>query len=208
MRFHTNVSMRRWDVGRRVGTSARTRPSTAKDFGCRSAWVSWVLMAVCLGAATGAHASYGIYVGKNLTADGSVFLAGYRDEPSSHWLDIVPRREHPEGTMIVVGADAHALYPGELIQIPQAPVTFRYLTMNYSSFAGFPKPLTNGGINEHHVAGRDIWSPSREELRRMAPNPQRGLNYSDLSRIAMERAHTAREAVQIIGQLMNQYGYA
>jgi dipeptidase len=154
------------------------------------------------------HASYGIYVGKNLTADGSVFLAGYGDEPSSHWLDIVPRREHPEGTMIVVGADRQAEYPGELIQIPQVPVTFRYLTMNYSSFAGFPKPLTNGGINEHRVAGRDIWSPSREELRRMTPNPQRGVNYSDLSRIAMERARTAREAVQIIGELMNRYGYA
>jgi len=36
------------------------------------------------------HASYGIYVGKNLTADGSVFLGGYGDEPSRHWLEIVP----------------------------------------------------------------------------------------------------------------------
>ena len=34
--------------------------------------------------------------------------------------------------------------------------------MNYSAFAGFPAPLTNGGLNEHHVAARDIWSPSRE----------------------------------------------
>jgi hypothetical protein len=161
-----------------------------------------------LAGVIGAHASYGIYVGKNLTSDGSVFLAGYGDEPSSHWLDIVPRRAHAEGTMIVVGADAQAQYPGQLIQIPQVPVTFRYITMNYSSFAGFPKPLMNGGINEHHVAGRDIWSPSRDELRRMTPNPQRGLNYSDLSRIAMERARTAREAVRIIGDLMNQFGYA
>src|SRR5262245_28800933 len=169
--------------------------------------IAWIHL-ITLAAVLCAQASYGIYVGKNLTADGSVFLAGYGDEPSSHWLDIVPRREHAEGTVIVVGADAQAHYPGELIQIPQAPVTFRYITMNYSSFAGFPKPLTNGGINEHHVAGRDIWSPSREELRRMTPNPQRGLNYSDLSRIAMERARTAREAVQIIGDLMNQYGYA
>jgi hypothetical protein len=61
------------------------------------------LAAISLTGAIGAHASYGIYVGKNLTADGSVFLAGYGDEPSSHWLDIVPRHEHPEGTMIVVG---------------------------------------------------------------------------------------------------------
>lgn len=80
--------------------------------------------------------------------------------------------------------------------------------MNYSAFAGFPAPLTNGGLNEHHVAGRDVWSPSRDELGKMTPNPQTGLNYSDLSRIAMERATTAREAVEIVGELIDKYGYA
>jgi hypothetical protein len=155
-----------------------------------------------------AQASYGIYVGKNLTADGSVFLAGYGDEPSSHWLEIVPARDWPSGTTIRVGATAASLYPGELIEIPQVSRTAKYITMNYSAFAGFPAPITNGGLNEHHVAARDIWSPSREELRKMTPKPQRGLNYSDLSRIVMERAHTAREAVEIVGSLISQHGYA
>jgi dipeptidase len=153
-------------------------------------------------------ASYGIYVGKNLTADGSVFLGGYGDEPSSHWLEIVPRREHRKGATIRVGATGEARYPGELIEIPQAAVTAKYITMNYSAFAGFPAPLTNGGLNEHHVAARDIWSPSREELRRMTPNPQRGPHYSDLARIAMERAKTSREAVEIIGSLMDEHGFS
>ncbi len=155
-----------------------------------------------------ALASYGIYVGRNLTADGSVFLAGYGDEPSSHWLEIVPVRNWPPGTIIKVGATAASSYPGELIEIPQVKRTAKYITMNYSAFAGFPAPITNGGFNEHHVAARDIWSPSREELRKMTPKPQRGLNYSDLSRIVMERARTAREAVEIVGSLINQYGEA
>jgi hypothetical protein len=161
-------------------------------------------------AATSEHtrASYGIYVGKNLTADGSVFLAGYGDEPSSHWLELVPARDWPAGTMIKVGATAASFYPGELIEIPQVKRTAKYITMNYSFFAGFPPPITNGGLNEHHVAARDIWSPSRAELRKMTPKPQRGLNYSDLSRIVMERARTAREAVEIVGSLIDQYGYA
>ena len=157
---------------------------------------------------SGAFASYGIYVGKNLTADGSVFLAGYGDEPSSHWLEIVPRRDHPPQASIKVGGTAAARYPGVLIEIPQVAQTLKYITMNYSAFAGFPAPLTNGGLNEHHVAARDIWSPSREELRKMTPNPQRGPNYSDLSRIVMERAKTAREAVEIIGALIDKYGYS
>jgi dipeptidase len=155
-----------------------------------------------------ARASYCVYVGKNLTVDGSVFLGGYGDEPSSHWLEIVPRKEHPEGTTITVGATQDASYPGRLIEIPQTRVTFRYITMNYSAFAGLPAPLTNGGLNEYHVAARDVWSPSRDELRKMTPNPQTGLNYSDLSRIAMQRARTAREAVEIVGDLIDRFGYA
>jgi dipeptidase len=170
--------------------------------------------AMCLGLALlvspgiEALASYGIYVGKNLTVDGSVLLGGTGDEVSSHWLEIVPRRTHPDGTTIRVGVDAEATYPGEFMEIPQARTTAKYITMNYSDYEGFPPPLTNGGLNEYGLAARDIWSPSREELAAMTPNPQRGPNYSDLSRIAVERARSAREAVEIIGGLMDEYGYS
>ena len=44
--------------------------------------------------------SYGIYIGRNLTADGVAYLAGYGDEPSSHWLEINPRQAHAEGSTI------------------------------------------------------------------------------------------------------------
>jgi len=155
-----------------------------------------------------ALASYAIYVGKNLTIDGSVLIGGSGDEVSSHWLEVVPAREHPAGATIRVGVTAEAFMPGEFIEIPQARRTFRYLTMNYSEYEGFPPPLTNGGLNEHNVAGRDVWSPSRAELVAMTPNPQKGPQYSDLSRIAMERARTAREAVEIIGALIDEYGYS
>jgi dipeptidase len=80
--------------------------------------------------------------------------------------------------------------------------------MSYSVYRGFPAPLTNGGLNEYGVAARDVWSPSRPELQKLTPNPQHGVNYSDLSRIAMERAHSAREAVEIVGALIDKYGYA
>lgn len=152
--------------------------------------------------------SIGFYVGKNLTNDGSTLLGGFGHEPSSHWLDIVPAQNHPAGSTIQVGVTEEASIPGELIRIPQVKRTFKYISSTYSEFAGFPPPLTNGGLNEYGVAGRDIWSNSREELVEMTPTPQRGPNYSDLSRIAMERATTAREAVEIIGNLINEYGYS
>ncbi|MEQ9395645.1 C69 family dipeptidase [Haliea sp.] len=157
--------------------------------------------------ATDANASYGYYVGKNLTADGSVLLGGTGEEPSSHWLDIVPRRSHAADATITVGATASASLPAQLSEIPQVRETFRYITMNYTSYAGFPAPLTNGGLNEHQVAIRDIWSPSRPELVEMTPPGQTGPNYSDLARIALERAETARQAVAIIGALIDRHGY-
>jgi len=169
-----------------------------------------VLIAAVLAflGSTHARASYAIYVGKNLTADGSTLLGGTGDEPSSHWLEIVPRRSHPPGETIKVGVTRSANYPGELIDIPQASLTAGYITMNYSDYDGFPAPLTNGVLNEYGVAARDVWSPAREEVRKMTPNPQRGVNYSDLSRIVMERAHSAREAVEIVGDLIERHGYA
>ncbi|RCW39741.1 dipeptidase [Halopolyspora algeriensis] len=152
--------------------------------------------------------SYGIYVGRNLTADGSVMLGGTGDEVSSHWLEIVPAEDHPEDATITVGVTDEATIPGSLTEIPQVSHTYKYISMNYSEWAGFPPPLTNGGMNEHQVAIRDIWSPSRQELVEMAPTPQEGPQYSDLARIGLQRAKTARQAVEIIGNTIDEYGYS
>src|SRR5262249_22706263 len=164
------------------------------------------LVAVC--TTSSARASVGFFVGKALTADGSVLLGGYGDEPSSHWIAVVPRATHAAGAVIEVGADGASRYPGIRTTIPQVSETYKSLTVQYSAFAGFPAPLCNGGLNEYGVAARDISCGSREELRRMTPNPQRGLSYSDLSRIALERARSAREAARIVGELVETYGEA
>jgi len=59
-----------------------------------------VLLVATLLFERAAFASYAIYVGKNLTADGSVLIGGSGDEVSSHWLEVVPARDHPEGASI------------------------------------------------------------------------------------------------------------
>ncbi|MBT3557609.1 MAG: dipeptidase [Rhodospirillales bacterium] len=152
--------------------------------------------------------SYGIYVGKNHTADGIAYLAGYGDEPSSHSLTIVPRLEHAPESTITVGVTPSAGMPGILSEIPQVPETARHICVNYSFYLGVPAPLTNGGLNEYGVAVRDIWSSSRQELKDMTPMTQTGPNYSDLARIVIERAKTAREGVLLIGYLIAEYGYS
>lgn len=163
---------------------------------------------VMLALARSATCSYAFYVGSNLTADGSVLVGGTGEEVSSHWLQLFPAQEHSHNASITVGVTGRATFPGELIQIPQVSHTYRYLSMEYSDYEGFPAPLTNGGLNENGVAVRDVWATNRQELLDMTPNPQRGLQYSDLARIVMERASTAREGVELIGRLIAEHGEA
>ena len=152
--------------------------------------------------------SYGIYIGRNHTADGRAYLAGYGDEPSSHWLELNPRARHPAGSTITVGVTPQADMPGRLSDIPQAAETLRNLRVSYSYYLGVPAPLTNGGLNECGVAVRDIWATSRAELIAMTPQDQTGPNYSDLARLVVERARSAREGVELIGQLIATHGYS
>ncbi len=152
--------------------------------------------------------SYGIYIGRNHTADGRAYLVGYGDEPSSHWLEIHPAQDHSSDATISVGVTPQADMPGHLSEIPQAPHTARNIRVSYSYYLGVPAPLTNGGLNEHGVAVRDIWATSRDELIEMTPVDQSGPNYSDLARIVIERAKTAREGVDLIAQLIAEHGYS
>ena len=150
--------------------------------------------------------SYGLYIGKNLTSDGHAWLAGYGDEPSSHWLEIIPRKKHKLNKTISVGVTEDADMPGILTKIPQVIETHKHIRVSYSYYLGVPTPITNGGLNENGVAVRDIWSTSRKELIDMTPKDQKGPNYSDLARIVLERATSAREAVKIVSNLIKKYG--
>lgn len=153
-------------------------------------------------------ASYGFYVGKDLSASGYTLLGGTGEEVSSHWLQIFPAANHEPGSTITGGVTPDATLPGNLINITQVPHTYRYMSMEYSDYEGFPAPLTNGGVNEYGVGVRDIWATNRDELYYMTPDPQTGLQYSDLARLVLERCTTAREGVQLIGDLITEYGYA
>ena len=107
-----------------------------------------------------------------------------------------------------MGVTAESDFPGSLSEIPQVTETARHIRVSYSYFRGVPAPLTNGGLNEHGVAARDVWSPSRPELNAMTPSTQNGPNYSDLSRLVLERARTAREGVELIGELTARHGHS
>ena len=121
--------------------------------------------------------SVAIWIGRNRSADGCAYLAGYGDEPSSHWLRIVDE-----------------------------PGSARHACVEYSYFLGVPGTLTNGGVNVHGVAVRDVWSTSRDELRAETPADRHGPTYSDLARAVLARARTAREGAALIGAMVDDSG--
>ncbi|MCE8522937.1 C69 family dipeptidase [Ruegeria pomeroyi] len=152
--------------------------------------------------------SYALYVGRNHSRTGHAWLGGYGDEPSSHWLEIVPATDHALGSMIEVGVGPEAHMPGRRISVPQAAHTLRHMRVSYSYYLGVPAPITNGGLNEAGVAVRDVWSTSRRDLIEMTPKDQQGLNYSDLARVVLERATSARGAVELCADLIAEHGEA
>ncbi len=115
-------------------------------------------------------------------------------------------------TMITYAADSHTLYgelyfkrggthlPGEmrdivewdtgkfLGRIPEAPVTYTRV----------------GNMNEHQLAIAETTFGGRKELQ----VPSGIVDYGSLIYIALERARTAREAIDVMANLAETYGYA
>jgi dipeptidase len=60
-----------------------------------------------------------------------------------------------------------------------------------------------GLMNEHQLAISETTFDGREELR----NPEGLLHYWDLMRLALKRAKTAREAIEVMTGLVDEYGY-
>jgi dipeptidase len=146
-----------------------------------------------------------IAVGKDAMADGSTVITHNDDSSVADFrLWIIPAMDWPEGSMRDIVVDSqnyidYGNYPnvdignkGILVgQIPQVPHTYRYFHSRYSF------------INEMGVAMGESTSSARRELREA-----RGMiDCWTIQDIALERAKTAREAVRIMGDLVEEYGW-
>ncbi|MBU8933358.1 MAG: C69 family dipeptidase [candidate division Zixibacteria bacterium] len=60
-----------------------------------------------------------------------------------------------------------------------------------------------GMMNEHQLAISETTTSGRKELR----NPDGLMHYWDLMELALQRAHTAREAIKVMTDLVERYGY-
>ena len=124
-------------------------------------------------------------VGKNASADGSTIISYAADSYGMYgFLHFAPAADWPEGAMREV-KDWDTGRP--LGFIPQPAHTYKVV----------------GNMNEHQLTiGETTWG-GREELWDTV-----GIDYGSLIYIALERSRTAREAIECMVSLVNEYGYA
>ena len=124
-------------------------------------------------------------VGKHASTDGSTIISYNADSYGMFGrLNYYPAARHAKGTMRrIVDGDTNHFYG----VIPEAPQT--YAVMGY--------------INEHQLAITETTFGGREEL----VDTTGIIDYNSLMTLALQRARTAREAIRVMGDLVQKYGY-
>ena len=136
-----------------------------------------------------------IIVGKDASADGSVLLAHNEDlggYPAQHYI-VVPRIQYEPGATVTTWFGA---------VVPQVEETLAYIATTIFDKSYIPGDITSG-INEYQVAVANNLAYQREAT---FPYPRKGrIIWTEFTQFALERATSAREAVQIIGDLAHTY---
>lgn len=169
----------------------------------RKAWLFVSVLAMLLTLGFGeAFACTSVTVGTLASTDGSVMTSQTADGgPEDFHLTIVPAADHQPGEMRTVYLNTTLRASQDVAfepliekgQIPQIAHTYSYINALY------------GMQNEHQlsIGETTIWNGEREGLQ----DPEGMFNIVELSHVALERCTTAREAVKLMGQLVDTYGY-
>ena len=149
-----------------------------------------------------------ILVGKKASADGSTMTTHTCDCGMCDWtFRFVPAADHKEGEVRkIYHINQYRTWPPEQgvkwerykddytgLDIPQVPHTYAYI---HGMF---------GYMNENQVAIGESTIGCQRKMRN--PTPSAKFDITMLTLVAMERAKTAREAIQIMGELSTTYGY-
>ena len=146
---------------------------------------SLILSAAMLLASEGAFACSNLIVGKKASVDGSVLVSYNADDYGMFGhLCHYPAGTHPKGTMRAIYDWDSGVYHGE---IEEAPVTYNVI----------------GNINEFQLSIAETTYGGREEM----VDSTGILDYGSLIYVTLQRAKTAREAINVMTSLVEKYGY-
>jgi hypothetical protein len=141
--------------------------------------------AVLMAAVANTFACTNLIVGKNASADGSTIVSYSADSYGLFGeLYHYPAATYPKGTMLKVYEWDTGKYLGE---IEQARQTYNVV----------------GNMNEYQVTIGETTFGGRPEL----ADSTGIIDYGSLIYIGLQRSRTAREAIKIMTDLVQQYGY-
>jgi len=127
-----------------------------------------------------------LLITKGASADGSTMVSYAADSHTRYGtLVYYPAATYAKGTMVKIYEWGKDRYLGE---IPQVEKTYSVI----------------GNMNEYQlIIGESTWGGLKSQL-----DPKGLLDYGSLMYLALQRAKTAREAIEVITSLANKYGYA
>ncbi|MFO7852749.1 MAG: dipeptidase [Bacteroidota bacterium] len=124
-----------------------------------------------------------VLISKGASADGSVMITYACDAEFVGTMRYIPAMDHGDDEYIEIRKR-----DGQVHKIKQVPHTYKVV----------------GNVNEHQVAIGETTTSGRRELY----NPDGALGYGQLMQLMLQRAATAREGIEVIVSLVEEYGYS
>lgn len=151
----------------------------------RSISFAAALTALLILGSVRADACTNIIVTKGASADGSCMVTYAADSHQLYGeLYFHPAANWPKGAMLDIYDWDGGMYRGKIAQVPHT-----YQTV--------------GNMNEHQLIIMETTFGGREGLE----NPDGIMDYGSLIYVTLQRARTAREAIRVIDELVQTYGY-
>ncbi|HON41824.1 MAG TPA: C69 family dipeptidase [Bacillota bacterium] len=168
----------------------------------RTAFVACVVAALVLLGSSSIFACTDVVVGKDASVDGSTMTSHTVDEgggPGPLYdcrVRVIPGKIFPAGSTVPIYRQLCEVGPNTPLEkvgeIPQVEKTYTYFHAAY--------PF----MNEHGLTIGETTISQRPEL---MPSSQAILTVEQLEAIALQRCKTAREAIELIGSLVEKYGF-
>ena len=173
------------------------------------------VMGILVWVGQGARACTTLMVGRAATDDGSILMSSSCDGDIMGLIYVMPAREYPESTRLPMYRNlprpenyeeymANLRKGYDLVGFLPVEKTYRSIIL-----AGNIESMTTGGMNEYGVSIAIEFMPMRSGLAcaKGVVGPNSNHWTTSLIANALMRARTAREAIQIIGSMIEQYGF-
>jgi dipeptidase len=146
----------------------------------------WVTLLFSLISIQSGDACTNLLITNGASVNGSTMVS-YSADSHTRYGTLVhyPAKTYPKGSMVKIYEWGKDRYLGE---IPQVERTYSVI----------------GNMNEHQIiVGESTWGGVKSQF-----DPEGLVDYGSLMYLALQRAKTAREAIMVITELADRYGYA